>query len=147
MNVCLDRIGQPMRHFSYGAGPLTIIHSVNIEDECPNSRSFDQQILLDFGQGTEGVVFEISIPHEGSELSLPMDALDNIYSVKMSIFCECAKMFGLRPEELTLLIQREAPPVNREKLWADIKQYSQAPDSRFEFCLKKAGLTTADLIQ
>ncbi len=135
-----------MQHADFGLQTnLTIIHSLDITDECPNAKIVGP-VLVEFGQGTEGVVCEISKMQEGAEISHPMDAFSNIYSDEMHIYRSWAEDFGIGAEALTLLIQTNAPKLNREQQVVDLRKYSNSPDSGFENCLKVSGLRPGDLM-
>ncbi len=147
-----ERIGTSIGYFDSRTGfDLTTSRSVEITSECPAKMGGNAVVYLDFTQATEGVMVKITECYPdsdyGSSVANFVDDLDDLTSNLTANFCMFAKMFGLMPEQLVLFVRQKAPSLNRTQLLTDFRTYSNAPDGKFDYCMKKAGLTPSDIMQ
>jgi hypothetical protein len=146
----LSRIGYGIGCTDDGTGQeITVMRSLDITADCPTAALSGRKVILDYGQGTAGRVVRIvdcvEDEDDGLQLMHYLDELEDLDGERLLPFRTLAEKFGLTPERLVILVKSMAPAEDRKKLVADMLVYAAAPDRRFDMCLKRVGLTTADL--
>lgn len=151
MRARQDRVGTAIAGFTDWprCRGIAIIHSLDITEECPLCAFLHVSVLLDYGQATTGIVFQLTSCYPGSDEGMsimhPLESLQRLEHPGLGNFHEFAEQFGISSEELVLIVQSQAPTLDRKRQIEDFRAYALEPDKDFEPQLAQARLTPADL--
>lgn len=92
---------------------IATIKSVDITEKCPTKKKGEDRVLVDFGQATEGMMFNVVDCYPGQDIGMGffnfIHDLEDLSSDKTAVFCRIAKNFGLTPEQFSKIIREEEP--------------------------------------